>query len=146
MASKVEVFWKMSKSNCIATDGKVNPRSCGRSNDEQLLQKIRRGRNFRCERSNGEGGLPREGSVHWVVPHVSHSFYTGRIFEPKIKKNTKRIPRTTNTHTHTQKMWEIKFQLLIFKWKYDELSEQGYTSLPRRYQKSDGLQDPRNNF
>ena len=24
---------------------------------------------------------------------------------------------------------------------YDELSEQGYTSLPRRYQKSDALQD-----
>ena len=25
---------------------------------------------------------------------------------------------------------------------YDILSEQGYTSLPRRYQKSDALQDP----
>ena len=28
----------------------------------------------------------------------------------------------------------------------DILSEEGYTSLPRRYQKSDALQDPQNNF
>ena len=30
--------------------------------------------------------------------------------------------------------------------EYDELSEQGYTSLPRRYQKSDDQQDEKNNF
>ena len=63
MASREEVFWNTSKSSCRRQDGKLNPRSCGRSNG-QLLQKGRRGRNFRCGRSNGEEGGPREGAVH----------------------------------------------------------------------------------
>ena len=109
-----EVFWNTSRSSCIA-DGKVNRRSCRRSNERLLhkssvaqcytvlkqcctvLHKSRGGRNFRCERSNGEEECQERGQgCIWIMVFYqlcqvhSHTRHFSAVEVPRKLENIHR--------------------------------------------------------